>query len=147
MRWVAGIAFALCVAVPLGAAAEKGGNPNKGHGKHKEWSPGSSPGHGKFAVNDRGLIQQYYGRPVGHGHCPPGLAKKNNGCLPPGHAKRYVIGQPLPLGLTWYAVPHNLVVRLTPPPYGYRYVYLDGGVLLLNVSTRLVIDAVTISFH
>lgn len=23
----------------------------------------------------------------GHGKCPPGLAKKNNGCLPPGHAK------------------------------------------------------------
>jgi hypothetical protein len=22
-----------------------------------------------------------------HGHCPPGLAKKNNGCLPPGQAK------------------------------------------------------------
>jgi hypothetical protein len=21
------------------------------------------------------------------GHCPPGLAKKHNGCLPPGHAK------------------------------------------------------------
>ena len=21
------------------------------------------------------------------GFCPPGLAKKNNGCLPPGHAK------------------------------------------------------------
>lgn len=23
----------------------------------------------------------------GHGKCPPGLAKKNNGCQPPGHAK------------------------------------------------------------
>jgi hypothetical protein len=23
----------------------------------------------------------------GGGGCPPGLAKKNNGCLPPGHAK------------------------------------------------------------
>ncbi len=28
---------------------------------------------------------------------PPGLAKKNNGCLPPGQAKkRYQVGQPLP---------------------------------------------------
>jgi len=27
--------------------------------------------------------------PVGYGvgGCPPGLAKKHNGCLPPGHAK------------------------------------------------------------
>jgi len=24
---------------------------------------------------------------IGGGGCPPGLAKKNNGCSPPGHAK------------------------------------------------------------
>jgi Ni/Co efflux regulator RcnB len=81
----------------------------------------------------------------GTGGCPPGLAKKNNGCLPPGHAKRWNIGQALPAGITWYAVPQDLYVRLTPPPTGHRYVYLDGGVLLLNVSTRLVIDAVSIN--
>jgi hypothetical protein len=22
-------------------------------------------------------------------HCPPGLAKKDNGCMPPGQAKKY----------------------------------------------------------
>ena len=151
MRFVVGIAIAFCLALPFNAAAEKGGNPNKGNGKGKDWDagpPGAPPGHakpGKFGYSDRGVIQQYYGAAIGRGHCPPGLAKKHNGCLPPGHAKRYVIGQPLPPGIVWYAVPHDLVVRLTPPPYGYRYVYLDGGVLLLNLSTRLVIDAVSIS--
>ncbi|MDF2142697.1 excinuclease ABC subunit A [Paenirhodobacter sp. CAU 1674] len=31
--------------------------------------------------HDHGFVQVAQG-------CPPGLAKKNNGCLPPGHAKR-----------------------------------------------------------
>jgi hypothetical protein len=30
------------------------------------------------------------------GHCPPGLAKKHNGCMPPGQAKKWQIGHQLP---------------------------------------------------
>jgi len=152
MRIIMTLAIVLGLSLPGAALAEKGGNPNKGKGKDKEWSPaapGSPPGrgvgHGKFASNDRLSIQQYYSAAVGRGACPPGLAKKQNGCLPPGHAKRWIVGQPLPANITWYAVPHDLVVRLTPPPYGHRYVYLDGGVLLLNVSSRLVVDSVSIN--
>jgi hypothetical protein len=153
MRIFTTLALALSLALPSVAFAEKGGNPNKGKGHDKDWEagppgkgPGGPPGQAKkFGSNDHAAIQAYYGQAVGRGTCPPGLAKKNNGCLPPGQAKRWVVGQPLPYGVTWYAVPQDLYVRLTPPPYGYRYVYLDGGVLLLNVSTRLVLDAVSIN--
>ena len=152
MRIFTTLALALSLALPSAAFAEKGGNPNKGKGHDKNWQagpgkgPGGPPGHAKkFGSHDHAAIQAYYGQSIGRGNCPPGLAKKHNGCLPPGHAKRWHVGQPLPYGVAWYAVPHDLVARLTPPPYGYRYVYLDGGVLLLNVSTRLVLDAVSIN--
>jgi Ni/Co efflux regulator RcnB len=149
MRIVTTLALALSLALPSAALADKGGK-----GKDKEWkghpagpgSPGMPPGQAKkFGSGDHAAIQAYYGQAIGRGHCPPGLAKKNNGCLPPGHAKRWNVGQPLPAGVTWYAVPQDLYVRLTPPPYGHRYVYLDGGVLLLNLSTRFVVDAVTVN--
>jgi len=153
MRGTTVLSLILALALPAAAAAEKGGNPNKGWGKpdhaggpaHRGGAPGHAPGHGKFIANDRVFIQQYYAGAFGRGACPPGLAKKHNGCMPPGHAKRWVLGQPLAVGVVWYAVPHELLIRLTPPPYGHRYVYLDGGVLLLNVSSRLVVDSVSIN--
>ena len=63
-----------------------------------------------------------------HGHCPPGLAKKNPPCVPPGLAKKgvragdyyydhdhIVIGHPDRYGLDsrfgWYRIGDNIVVR------------------------------------
>jgi hypothetical protein len=77
----------------------------------------------------------------------PASQKKRNGCLPPGHARRWVIGAPLAAGIVWYSVPHDLVVRLSAPPVGFRYIYLDGAVLLFNPATRLVADGVTINVN
>jgi Ni/Co efflux regulator RcnB len=75
--------------------------------------------------------------------CPPGLAKKNNGCLPPGQAKkRYAVGTRLPQTVVYQPAPTILVQRLTPVPVGYRYVVVDGDVLLLNSASRLVVDAI-----
>ena len=49
--------------------------------------PGKEKGH-----KNHGAYSQNYGDPgYGYGEargCPPGLAKKNNGCLPPGQAKK-----------------------------------------------------------
>ena len=50
-----------------------------------------------FGDRDRATVQAYYGdRYAQAQRCPPGLAKKNNGCQPPGQAKKYTVGQPLP---------------------------------------------------
>ena len=121
------------LAVP--AAADKGG---KGKGKAK----------GKdrvvvFTDQDRGAVRTYWVDTYGRGKCPPGLAKKNTGCLPPGQArKRYVVGRRLPAAVTYEPLPPVLVHRLGAPPRGYEYVVVDGDVLKLALGTRLVADAI-----
>ena len=39
---------------------------------------------GFFRDQQRTVVRDYYGTQFRTGHCPPGLAKKNNGCMPPG---------------------------------------------------------------
>lgn len=61
------------------------------------------------------------------GDCPPGLARKNNGCLPPGQAKKLFAGQALPLAYySDYNIPRQYQswYRDTPDTY---YRYDDGG--------------------
>jgi Ni/Co efflux regulator RcnB len=94
----------------------------------------------RFSDHQRDMAHRYYGQTHG-GRCPPGLAKKGNGCQPPGHAKRYAIGRPLPRDLVFYNVPRALVVELGPPPRGYRYARVSNDILLLAIGTGLVVDA------
>jgi hypothetical protein len=62
-------------------------------------------GHGNGHQNGYGYVGygNAYGRqgPVGYGvgGCPPGLAKKNNGCMPPGQARKLLGGRGLSYGL------------------------------------------------
>ncbi len=74
--------------------------------------------------------------------CPPGLAKKNNGCLPPGQAKKYAVGQPLPASVVFYPVPAAVVVQLPPAPRGHKYVRVAADILLIAVGTSMVVDAI-----
>jgi len=99
-----------------------------------------------FNDNHRTVVRTYYVDHYGGGKaCPPGLAKKNNGCMPPGQAKkaRYVVGQALPTTVRYYAVPQPVLVQLPPAPVGYRYVTVDGDVVLMAVATRIVVDALS----
>lgn len=96
-----------------------------------------------FAPRDRDLARAYFVETRGRGKCPPGLAKKNNGCLPPGQAKkRYTVGHRLPERIVLEEPPPDLVVRIGPPPDGYRYAVVDGDLLKLAVGTLLVVDAI-----
>jgi Ni/Co efflux regulator RcnB len=71
------------------------------------------------------------------------LAKKGNGCLPPGQAKRpWVVGQPLPPAVVYYPVPPVLVQQLEPLPPGYEYVRVDNDVLLIEMVNRMVADVI-----
>jgi hypothetical protein len=71
-------------------------------------------------------------------HCPPGLAKKGTGCLPPGQAKKLSIGQPLPTGVPYAVVPQPVLTRLPPPPFGYRYVVVGNDVVLVSDGNLVV---------
>jgi hypothetical protein len=76
---------------------------------------------------------------IGGGGCPPGLAKKNNGCLPPGQAKKaWIIGQPLPRQIAYEPMPRALWTQLTPPPPGYEYVRVADDIVLMSTETRVI---------
>ena len=101
-----------------------------------------------FGGDDREAARAYFAKKYGRGNCPPGLAKKNNGCLPPGHAKkRYVVGRTLAREVTSVEAPAELVVSLKPCPPGYKYVVVDGDLVKLAVGTMLVVDAIDGLIH
>ncbi len=94
-----------------------------------------------FQDNHRTVVQEYYVEQYRTGRCPPGLAKKNNGCLPPGQAKKWQTGQVLPRNVVYYEVPAPLVTHFGPAPVGYRYVRVDSDILLIANATRRIVDA------
>jgi len=88
------------------------------------------------------IVRDYYSEHYSRGRCPPGLAKKHNGCMPPGQAKKWHIGQPLARGVIYYTVPQTLVVQIGQPPSGYRYVRVASDILLMAIGTGMIIDAI-----
>lgn len=96
-----------------------------------------------FNDGQRRHAHQWYGEQYRAGRCPPGLAKKNNGCLPPGQARKWAIGQALPAGVVYYPVPQAVAVQIGLPPAGYRYVRVANDILLLAIGSRMVVDAIT----
>ena len=143
---LAALAVALMLALsPLGALAEKGGkhNKDKGNNGHDSRDNGGSSVsvEFRFGDSDRRAVQEYYQSPARGKGCPPGLAKKGNGCMPPGQAKKWAMGRPLPRDVVFYELPHDLIVRMPPPPAGHRYVRVAGDVLLIAVGTSMVVDA------
>ena len=82
-------------------------------------------GDDRFDDRRDGRYRAYYAD--GFADCPPGLARKNNGCLPPGQAKKLFAGQALPLAYySDYNIPRQYQswYRDTPDTY---YRYDDGG--------------------
>jgi len=121
-----------------GGKHEKPGKPHEEHERHEHKEHGAR----FFDEGARSVVIEYYGAQVRMGHCPPGLAKKHNGCLPPGQAKKWAIGYPLPADIRFYELPYELVVRLPPPPPRHRYVRVAGDILLIAVGTSIVVDAI-----
>lgn len=105
-----------------GAASAK--PPHAQHGKGK----------GAHAVHGQGH---------GIGHCPPGLANKNPGCMPPGQYKKlFEIGQRVPLGynglLGYNALPYDVRQRYSGlDPYG-RYIYDNNYLYRVDPTTMMV---------
>jgi Ni/Co efflux regulator RcnB len=134
MKRLAVVALLLSLALPTALLA---GKPKK---KDKE---ADSKVVVVFADDEREVVRGYFAEKHGRGNCPPGLAKKHNGCLPPGHAKkRYNVGRQLPADVILVEPSVELTGRLRPCPAGYRYVVVDGDLVKLAVGTMLVVDAI-----
>ena len=126
-------AAALTFATPAPA------KPDKAHGSHPK---GAAPhNHGK---SSDGLV--YNGGRLfaldARGSCPPGLAKKGNGCLPPGQAKKlYNVGQRYNRNFgnlwTYDQIPLNLRNQYTFDPYD-RYYYNQGYLYQVDPKTMLI---------
>ena len=123
-------------ATALGLAAPADAKPGNGHGNSAQYQGN----HGKGSL---------YG--YGAGGCPPGLAKKNNGCRPPGQAKKlYNIGQRYPsnYGNRWSynQIPYNLRNQ-----YGFdqsnRYYYGNGYLYQVDPKTMLIERVVSALFR
>ena len=70
--------------------------------------------------------------------CPPGLDKKNNGCLPPGQAKKQLIGTPLAMSLQSAFLPEPLKNYWADnDDYYYRY-NNDGYLYRVDRDTNLI---------
>lgn len=135
--------------VPTSVLADKGGRQANGREKNNKHEQAyddrrdaSVSVEVHFRDQDRRLVSDYYGGQAKAGRCPPGLAKKGNGCMPPGQAKKWTRGRPLPADVVFYDLPHDLIVRLPPPPAGHRYVRVAGDVLLIAIGTSMVVDAI-----
>jgi len=97
-----------------------------------------------FNDDHRRRVRTYYVEHYGGSRgCPPGLARKNNACMPPGQAKRYYgVGEPLPRGVVVYTLPQPVLVQLPPVPPGYRYVRIGNDIVLLSPESGLVVDVI-----
>ncbi len=88
---------------------------------------------------DRGFADRYAGARGLVNGCPPGLAAKNNGCLPPGQAMK-LLGSPLSRAASYAsfaALPESL--RYMYPDTADRYYrYGDGYLYGINRNTDVI---------
>lgn len=96
----------------------------------------------RFHDDMRVRIDVYYDSQFRRGHCPPGLKKKGHGCVPPGHARRWERGRPLPRDVVYAPLPRDLVIQLPPPPLHHEYVRVASDILLIATGTAMVVDAI-----
>jgi hypothetical protein len=115
-------------AAALGLAGTAVAKPGNGHGN------GNGNGHGHGYAYDNAYD-------YGGGGCPPGLAKKHNGCMPPGQAKKLYRGQRWRSGYgeaySYRQIPYDLRRR-----YGLdasdRYYYDNGYLYRVDPRTQVV---------
>ena len=118
------------------------GKESRDQGASYDRSGHGAKGGGYFSEQKQIFIHEYYGERFRKGRCPPGLAKKGNGCMPPGQAKKWKIGRPLPKDVIFYDLPPKVLVQLGPAPPRHRFVRVAKDILLIRVGTGMVVDAV-----
>ncbi len=103
--------------------------------RHEKLSKrGQEHGDRHFHDEQRTVITRYYTEQYKAGRCPQGLAKKHNGCMPPGQAKKLVVGRPLPREGVYYDLPPSVVLELGVPRVGQRYVRVASDILLIAIA-------------
>jgi hypothetical protein len=144
----------LAGAAMLVAAGPAIAKPGNGNGQSHA-APGNHGNHGAHMAtthgrSGRGIVVDRYGRRYAldlRGSCPPGLAKKHNGCLPPGQAKKlYNVGQRYNRNFgnlwTYEQIPDYLRSRYDFDR-GDRFYYNDGYLYQVDPRTMLIEQVVS----
>lgn len=148
-RELAAMALVLVLAMGMAFAQkpDSAGNKAKHKPSHSEDEisisvNGEFRTHAFFTDERIQLITDYYSSHRSASGCPPGLAKKGNGCRPPGQAKKWRVGAPLPRDVIYYDVPESLVLELGLSSKSQKLVRVGADLLLIAVGTGMVIDAI-----
>lgn len=85
------------------------------------------------------------------GGCPPGLAKKNPPCVPPGHAKKGItadewqghahVGDVIDRGDLIY-LDDFVRYDLPPLPYGQRYAVIDNRIIVIDSESYQILQLI-----
>lgn len=97
-----------------------------------------------FHDEDRARVNRYYRHRIGYRSCPPGLAKKYNGCLPPGQHRNFARGEYIPANYVIQPVPNALLLQMYPAPANTTYGMSDNNLYLISQLTRQVLDSMAI---
>ena len=112
--------------------------------------PGHGQGHGNKAMHAKVYQGHATANMWGVNACPPGLLKKNNGCLPPGIAKKHFdVGQRWNGNYRPWAfdqVPLDWRTQYNLDPVN-RYYYRDGYLYSVDPRTRLVEAVIQALIH
>ena len=138
------LTLAAAAAVMLTAApalADKGGHGNG----DKQWKHGGGDrddGYRDYRDDRRDGYRNNNGyRQSSYRNCPPGLAKKHNGCLPPGQARKWAQGSRLPYGYNSYT-PYNQLPQRYVDQYDLdpnnRYIYRDNMIYQVDPRTSII---------
>jgi Ni/Co efflux regulator RcnB len=140
------MALALLPGTALSKKPESPGNsgkqkPSREHSVDRPAKKGEETNY--FTLDRRRRVKEHYSRDWKASGCPPGLAKKRNGCLPPGQAKkRWRLGEPLPADVIYHEPPRSLLEHLGHTPSGQKLVRVGTDLLLIAIGTGIVIDAI-----
>ena len=132
-------AAALAMAAPTVSLADPGKNHGGGHHSMKAHS-----GHGNAGKQVRSSKRMSTGNRYAGKACPPGLAKKYPGCIPPGQWKK---GYRIPSTWSDYYVGYDRLPEFYRDRYemnpDYRYMYRDGRVYVIDAITRSIVNVLT----
>lgn len=132
-------AAALAMAAPTVSLADPGQHRGGGHGSMK-----AHAGHGKASKQGWSSKRMSTGNRYAGKACPPGLAKKYPGCIPPGQWKK---GYRIPSTWSDYYVGYDRLPEFYRDRYemnpDYRYMYRDGRVYVIDAITRSIVNVLT----
>ena len=137
MRKLLLIAGTAAMAMTMPALAKPGNKGHQGHGPAVH-AKGKAAKPTVVRTRARTVATPNYGANA----CPPGLARKGNGCLPPGQARKiFTVGQRIPTGYNFYTPYSNIPLAYRDRygiPTGQQYIYRDRSVYVVDPTTSLV---------